>query len=179
MPPPPPGAGSSLPLLLRCEDVKPHLGPMRVAMVASAVAHGCRLAGGRCADLRDPAHGGGTASDARPGRGLGLASLLGGALEILGRGHLGWTGRVGGNRGTPRHPSHATSPPKGGPRTEADALAQTLWHSTRWCCVLVCLGWGADSLYAHVAYGVSAQRALNRTFWDHATQYVACHATAP
>ena len=29
-------------------------------------------------------------------------------------------------------------------------------------------GGGADSLYAHVAYGVSAGPALNRVFWDHA-----------
>ena len=49
-----------------------------------ALAHGRRLAGGRRADLRDPSHGGGTASDARPGRGVGLASFLGGALGIPG-----------------------------------------------------------------------------------------------
>ena len=70
-------------------------------------------------------------------------------------------------------------PPKGAPRAEADALARTLWHSTRWCHVLVGLGRGADTLHAQVAYGVSAQPALNRTFWDHATQYVARHGTAP
>ena len=70
-------------------------------------------------------------------------------------------------------------PPKGEPRTEADALAQTLWHSSRWCRVLVGLGRGDDTLHAHVAYGVSAQPALNRTFLDHATQYVARHGTAP
>ena len=38
---------------------------------------------------------------------------------------------------------------------------------------------GADSLHAQVAYGVSAQPALNRTFWHHATRHVACHGTAP
>ena len=30
-----------------------------------------------------------------------------------------------------------------------------------------------------MAYGVSAQPALNRSFWDHATQYVPGHGTAP
>ena len=76
-------------------------------------------------------------------------------------------------------PARQILPPKGAPRTEADALAQTLWHSTRWCHVLVGLGRGADTLHAQVAYGVSAQPPLNRTFWDHATQYVARHGTAP
>ena len=57
-----------------------------------ALAHGRRLAGGRRADLRDPSHGGGTASDARPGRGVGLASFLGGALGIRGGGGGGGGG---------------------------------------------------------------------------------------
>ena len=70
-------------------------------------------------------------------------------------------------------PARQILPPKGAPRNEAGALAQTLWHSTRWCRVLVGLGRGADSLHAQVAYGVSARPALNRTFWDHATGYVA------
>ena len=70
-------------------------------------------------------------------------------------------------------------PPKGAPITEADALPQTLWHTTRWCHVLVGLGRGADSLHAKVEYGVSAQPALHRTFWSHTTQYVARHGTAP
>ena len=40
-------------------------------------------------------------------------------------------------------------------------------------------GAGADSLHAHVAYGVSAQPALKRTFWSHVTQSVARHGRAP
>ena len=76
-------------------------------------------------------------------------------------------------------PARQTLPPKGAPRTKANTLAQTLWHSTRWCHVLVGLGRGADTLHAQMAYGVSAQPALNCTFWDHATQYVARHGTAP
>ena len=70
-------------------------------------------------------------------------------------------------------------PPKGAPRTESDDLSHTLWHSTRWLHVLVELGRGADTLHAQVTYGVSAQPALNRTFWDHATPYVARHRAAP
>ena len=37
----------------------------------------------------------------------------------------------------------------------------------------------ADTLHARVANSVSAQPALNRTFWDNATLYVARHGTAP
>ena len=40
-------------------------------------------------------------------------------------------------------------------------------------------GRGADSLHAQAAYGVSSQPALNRVFWDQATQYVARHGAAP
>ena len=76
-------------------------------------------------------------------------------------------------------PAKQLLPPKGAPRTESDALAQTLLHCTRWCHVVVGLGRGADTLHAQVAYGVSAQPALNRTFWDPATRYVARHGMAP
>ena len=76
-------------------------------------------------------------------------------------------------------PASQVLPPKGAPRTESDALAQTLWHSTRWCHVLIGLGRGADTLHAQVAYGVSTQPTLNRAFWDHATQHIARHGTAP
>ena len=48
-------------------------------------------------------------------------------------------------------PARQIVPPKGAPRTEADALAQTLWHSTRWCHTLVGRGRGADTLHAQVA----------------------------
>ena len=156
----------------------PHaLGTGRRRVPASALAHGRRPTGGRGADLRDPSHSGGTASDARPGRGLGLASFLGGALGIPG-GASGMR-QLGGVGILVRQgiPTGQILPPKGAPRTEADALAQILWHSTRWCHVLVGLGRGADSLHAQVAYGVSAHKALNRTFWSHATQYVERHGT--
>ena len=76
-------------------------------------------------------------------------------------------------------PAKQVFPPKGAPRTESDALAQTLWHFTRWCHVLIGLGRGTDTLHAQAAYGVSAQPTLNRAPWDHATQYVAWHGTAP
>ena len=48
-------------------------------------------------------------------------------------------------------PARHVLPPKGAPRNEPDALAQTLWHSTRWCHVLIGLGRGADTLHAQVA----------------------------
>ena len=76
-------------------------------------------------------------------------------------------------------PARQVLPPKGAPRNEADALAQTLWHSTRWCHVLG-LGRGADSLHAQVAYGISAQPPL--TGFPGTTPhgiYVARHGTAP
>ena len=44
----------------------------------------------------------------------------------------------------PGIPARQILPPEGAPRTEADALAQALWHSTR----LVGLGRGADTLNA-------------------------------
>ena len=40
-------------------------------------------------------------------------------------------------------PARQILPPRGAPRTEAYALAQTLWHSTRWCHLLVGIGRGA------------------------------------
>ena len=69
--------------------------------------------------------------------------------------------------------------PTGAPRNEADTLAQTLWHSARWCHFLLGLGRGADSLHAQMAYGISSQPALNRIFWDQATRYVVHHGAAP
>ena len=60
-----------------------------------------------------------------------------------------------------------------------DSLATALWHSTRWCHVLVGLGTGATVLYAQAAYGVSGQPALNRAFWQQALDYAARHGAAP
>ena len=57
-------------------------------------------------------------------------------------------------------------PPKGAPRGEEDSVAQTLWHSTRWCHVLVGLGRGSEPLHAQAAYGVSSQPVLNLALWD-------------
>ena len=107
-------------------------------------------------------------------RALGWQDFLGAPLESRGGGASGMRHHGGvGILVRQGIPARQILPPKGAPRTEADTLAQTLWHSTRWCHVLVGLGRGADTLHAQVAYGVSAQPALNRTFWDHATQYVA------
>ena len=76
-------------------------------------------------------------------------------------------------------PASHVLPPKGMPRDEADSLAQALWHSARWCHVLVGLGQASESLHAQAAYGVSSQPAFNRAFWDQAAQYVAQHGVAP
>ena len=83
---------------------------------ASTMAYGRRLAGRCRADLRDPPHRGGTTSDARPGRGLGLASLLGGALGIPGGGGGIWDAPTGGAGILVRQgiPARQILPPKGG-----------------------------------------------------------------
>ena len=60
-----------------------------------------------------------------------------------------------------------------------DSLATALWHSTRWCHVLVGLGTGATVLHAQAAYGVSGQPALNGAFWQQALDYAARHGAAP
>ena len=111
----------------------------------------------------------------------GWQAFWGAPLESRGGGGGIWDAPAGGVGILVRQgiPARQVFPPKGAPRTESDALAQTLWHSTRWCHVLIGLGRGADTLHAQAAYGVSAQPALNRAFWDHATQYVARHGTAP
>ena len=61
-------------------------------------------------------------------------------------------------------PPRQVLPPKEAPRNEAGSLAQTVWHSTRWCHVMVGMGRWADALHAQVAYGVLAQPVLNRIF---------------
>ena len=53
---------------------------------APTLAHGRRVASGRGADLRNPPHGGRTPSNARLGRGLGLAGIVGGSHGIPGEG---------------------------------------------------------------------------------------------
>ena len=60
-----------------------------------------------------------------------------------------------------------------------DSLATALWHSTKWCHVLVGFGTGATVLHAQAAYGVSGQPALNRAFWQQALDYAARHGAAP
>ena len=110
----------------------------------------------------------------------GWQAFWGGGLGVPGGGGASGMRRQGGWGSWVARASQPDkySPPKGAFHNESDALAQTLWHSTRWCHVLVGLGRGTDALHAQVAYGVSAQPALNRTFCDHATQYVVRHGTA-
>ena len=94
------------------------------------------MAGGSGAALRDTPHGGRTASDARTGRGLGLAGILGGFLGIPRGGGGGiWDAPTGGAGILVRHgiPARKVLSPKGAPQNEADSLAQALWHPTRWC----------------------------------------------
>ena len=102
---------------------------------ASALAHGRRVARGRGANLRDPPHGGSAASNARPGWGLRSASFLGAPLESQG-GEGIWDAPAGGWASWSARAFPQILPPKGAPRNEAHALAETLWHSTRWCHVL-------------------------------------------
>ena len=185
-PPRPGGVPPGLPpplVLLRCGNVEPHPGPMRVAQanVTSLRLHWHTVVRGRGVVLGDPSNGGCATSNAHLGRALKVASFLGGRPWSPGGGggHLRCASRGGGILVRLGIPARQILPPKGAPRNEADTLAQTLWHPTRWCHVLVGLGQGADSLHAQVAHGVSAQPTLNRVFWDHATRYVARHGTAP
>ena len=90
-----------------------------------------------------------------------------------GGGHLGCTSWGYGYPGTPRHPGQANSSPQGGaphrggrPRPNPLALHPLVPRPGR-------SGPGGGFLHAQVAYGVSAQPALNCTFWGRATQYVA------
>ena len=88
----------------------------------------------------------------------GWQAFWGAPLESRGGGI--WDAPAGGPVILVRHgiPAKQVFPPKGAPRTESDALAQTLWHSTRWCHVLIGPGRGADTLHAQAAYGVSPSR---------------------
>ena len=62
------------------------------------------------------------------------------------------------------------------PAKEGEYLLTTaLWHSTRWCHVLVGLGTGAMVLDAQAAYGLSSKLALHRAFWQQALDYAARH----
>ena len=54
-----------------------------------------------------------------------------------------------------------------------------LWHSTRWCHVVVGLGTGADTLHAQAVYGVTSQPVLNRALWERMVEYMAQHVVAP
>ena len=182
--PPPPVLGLPPLLLLRCGDVEPQPGPKRVplANVTSLRLHWHTVADWR-ADVVLITETRLMAVVQRVMRAQAGASgwqaFWGAFLESRGGGT--WDAPAGGLGNLVRQgiPARQVLPPKGAPRTEPYALAQTLWHSTRWCQVLTGLGRGADTLHAQAAYGVSAQPALNRAFRDHATQYVARHGTAP
>ena len=171
-PPPPPGRGrrSGPPppqcracpplLLLRCGDIEPHPGPMRVelANVTSLRVHWDTVADWRpdvllISQTRLMAVAQ-QVMRAQAGA-SGWHAFWGAPLESR-AGHMGCASWGFDSLVRKGIPARQILPPKGAPRTEADALAQTLWHSTRWCHVLVGLGWEADSLHTHVAYGVSA-----------------------
>ena len=173
-------------LLLRCGDVQPHPRPMLVAQanVTSLRLHWHTVAEWHadvvlifetrltavaqqvmCTRARTSGWQAFSGAPSSPGGG-------GGIWDAPAKGGVGIVVRQ-------VIPATQILPPKGVPRNKADTLAQTLWHSTRWCHVLLGLGRGADSLHAQVAYGVSSQPALNRVFWDKATRYVVRHGTAP
>ena len=63
----------------------------------------------------------------------GWQAFWGAPLESRGGGGGIWDAPAGGVGIVVRQgiPARQILPPKGAPRTEADALAQTLWHSTR------------------------------------------------
>ena len=160
--PPPPRCWAFPPvLLLRCGDVEPHPGPMRVALpnVTSLRLHWHTVADWR-ADVVQILETRLTAVAQQVMRAnagaSGWQAFWGAPLESRGAGGGMWDAPAGGVGILVRQGMAATQilPPKGAPCTEADTLAQTLWHSGRWCHVLVGQGWGADSLHAHVAYGV-------------------------
>ena len=117
--PPPPGGWLSPP---SCCCVAMRSSPMRVPCPwcwqtpHPCVCTGTRppMAGRCCADLRDAPQSGGTTGDAPPGRGLGLASLYGGALGIPGAGYLGCTSYGGGVSWCAKASRPGRSPPQGG-----------------------------------------------------------------
>ena len=63
-------------------------------------------------------------------------------------------------------PAREVLPPEGAPPDEANSLAPPLWHSTRWCHVLVAFGRGSESLHAQAPYGVSSHPDVNRALSD-------------
>ena len=113
------------------------------------------------------------ASNARPGRGLGVASFLGRPLESQGRGVFGMR-RPGGvlvHQGIPaRRPPPQRGVPEQGRLTRPDLVAL---HPK-----VPCSG-GSETLHAKAAYRASSQPALNRAFWDQATQYILRPGVAP
>ena len=94
----------------------------------------------------------------------GWQAFWGAPLESRGGGHLGCAGKGVGILVRQGNPSKASTPPQGGAphrvgRPGRDTLAlHPLVRRPGW------IGPGADTLYAQVAYAVSAQPALNRTF---------------
>ena len=153
--PPPPQCWASPPLLLlRCGDIEPHPGPMRVvlASVTSLRLHWHTVGDWRADGvlISEPRLTGVAHQVMRAHAGAsGWQAFLGGALGIPVGGASGM-GQLGGWVSWYAKASRPGkfSPPKRAPRTEVDALAQTLRQSTRWCHVLGGLEGGADSPHA-------------------------------
>ena len=168
-------------LVLCCGEVHPHPGPLRVAQanVRALCLHWHTVAESRVdvvllseTRLKAVAQLVMRAQTGAPGwQAFWVAPL---DFRGGGGGHVGCAGRGGRAPCAPRRSGETSPPPpKGAPRNEADSLAQTLWHSTCCCHVLVGLGRGAAFVHTRAAYRVSSQPALNWAFRDRATHYVA------
>ena len=177
-PPPPPSAARTFPplLVLRCEDIEPHPGPMRVALrnVTSLRLHWHAAADWRAdvvliwethltAVAQRVMRAQARASGGQAFWGAPLESRGGGSWDAPAGGWASWCAKAS-QPGT-FFPLRGHPAPRWTPSPKPSGTPP--------------VGRGADSLHAQVAYGVSAQPALNRTFWDQATQYVARHGAAP
>ena len=167
--------------LARCGDVQPHPGPLRVAVSNNtALRPHCHTIFAWEAYVLLLGETGLTATGqsvmARLAREAGWQSFWGAPLESRGGGI--WDCPPGGTAVLVRQglPAWQVMPPA---KEGEDSLATALWHSTRWCHVLVGLGTGATVLHAQAAYGVSGQPALNLAFWQQALDYAARHGAAP
>ena len=167
--------------LVRCGDVHPHPGPLRVAVSnVTALRPHCHTVFAWEADVvllgETRLTATGQSVMARLAREAGWQSFWGAPLESRGGGI--WDCPPGGTAVLVRQglPARQVMPPA---KEGEDSLATALWHSTRWCHVLVGLGTAATVLHAQAAYGVSGQPALNRAFWQQALDYAARHGAAP
>ena len=149
--------------LAQCGDVHPHLGPLRVAVSNITVLRPhCHTVFALEAEVvpwgKTRLTAAGPSTIGRPARDAGWQPFWGAPLESRGGGI--WECFPGGTaiRVQQGVPARQIVPPA---RERADPLAAALWHSTRWCHVLVGLGTGVTVLHAQVACGVSSQLALN------------------